>query len=91
MNFIPDSEHQIRDVEVDGERIGPLSSYTFENVTSNHEITAHFEDREYVITASAGAGGTIDPEGEVIVTHGDNQEFDFDADRHNDNSGCSGR
>jgi len=82
--IIPDSAHQIRRVEVDRVRIGPVPSYTFENVTSNHEITAHFEDREYVITASAGAGGTIDPEGEVIVVHGDNEEFRFRADRDNE-------
>jgi hypothetical protein len=82
--IIPDSAHQIRRVEVDGERVGPVSSYTFENVTSNHEITAHFEDREYVITASAGAGGTIDPEGEIIVKHGDDEEFKFKADRENE-------
>ncbi len=82
--IIPDSAHQIKEVEVDGEKIGPVSSYTFENVTENHEITVDFEDREYIITASAGAGGTIDPEGEVIIKGGDDEDFRFRADRDNE-------
>ena len=77
--IIPEPEHEIREVEVDGERMGPIASYTFENVTSNHKIEATFRDRRYVITASAGAGGTISPEGDVIVKHGDDEEFKFEA------------
>jgi PKD repeat protein len=77
--IIPDSVSQIKDVEVDRVKIGPVPSYTFENVTSNHTISATFEDRKYVITASAGTGGTITPEGEVIVKRGDDKEFRFKA------------
>ncbi len=79
--IIPDPDRQIKDVEVDGDKIGPVPSYTFENVASNHTISATFEDREYVITASAGTGGTITPEGEVYVKHGDDEEFSFRASR----------
>lgn len=82
--IIPDPDRQIKDVEVDGAKIGPVSSYTFENVTSNHTISATFEDREYVITASAGTGGTITPEGEVIVKIGDDKEFRFKAGPNNE-------
>jgi hypothetical protein len=38
-------------------------------------ITVDYTIPEHTITASAGAGGTIVPEGEVAVTEGDNQEF----------------
>ena len=82
--MIPDSAYQIKEVEVDGQKIGPVASYTFTNVTSNHTISVNFEDREYVITASAGAGGTIRPDGEVIVKHGDDKEFTSKADRDNE-------
>jgi len=56
-----------------------VASYTFENVTSNHKIEADFQDRRYIISASAGTGGTIDPDGEVIVKHDDDKEFKFKA------------
>jgi len=82
--IIPDLVRQIKDVEVDGVKMGPVPSYTFENVTSNHTISATFEDREYVITASAGTGGTITPEGEVIVKSGDDKEFRFKASPKNE-------
>jgi len=78
--IVPDSNRQIKDVEVDKVKVGPVPSYTFENVTSNHAISATFEDREYVITASATAGGTINPAGEVIVKYGTDKEFRFQAD-----------
>ena len=75
----PDPNKEIKEVKVDGEEIGPVASYTFENVTANHKIEATFQDRRYIITATAGPGGTISPEGEVIVKHGDDKEFKFEA------------
>ena len=74
----PDPDKEIKEVEVDGEKIGPVASYTFENVTSNHKIEADFQDRRYIITATAGPGGEIDPEGEVVVKHDDDEEFKFE-------------
>ena len=68
-----------RRLKIDGEKIGPVDSYTFENVTSNHKIEADFHDRRYIITATAGTGGEIDPEGEVVVKHDDDEEFKFEA------------
>lgn len=38
----PDPEFEILDVLVDGSGIGPVQTYTFENVTSNHTISASF-------------------------------------------------
>jgi len=64
--IIPDLVHEIKEVEVDGVKIGPVASYTFENVTSNHKIEATFRDRNYIITASAGTGGTITGTGEIL-------------------------
>lgn len=39
----PNSGYQIADVKVDGESVGVVASYTFENVTANHTIEATFE------------------------------------------------
>jgi len=45
-------------------------------ITGDMNITAHFTEQKYTITASvAGIGGTIQPSGAVIVTYGQNQTF----------------
>ncbi len=45
------------------------------NITDDLEVTAEFALTTYVITATAGEGGSIDPAGEVEVLHGGNQSF----------------
>src|SRR5262249_41954617 len=52
----------IQDVKVDGISIGPVTSYTFTNVRSDHTIEATFAPvgtAVYTIAASAGVGGRI--------------------------------
>jgi hypothetical protein len=49
------------DVGVDGVSQGALAVYTFTNVTADHTITAAFAIRTYLITPTAGAGGSITP------------------------------
>jgi len=39
----PDTGYQVADVLVDGESVGAVTSYTFENVTAHHTIYATFE------------------------------------------------
>jgi len=75
----PEADRQIKDVEVDRVKVGPVSSYTFENVTSDHAISATFETRELVISSSSTEGGMINPEGEVIVRYGSDKDFKFEA------------
>jgi len=56
--------------------------YTFSNVTANHSIHVTFSllgAVKYTITASAGANGTITPNGTISVTEGNNQAFTFTA------------
>jgi hypothetical protein len=56
------------DVKVDGVSQGPITSYTFTDVTRNHDIFADFSGPgPFTITASATAGGTISPAGATIV------------------------
>jgi hypothetical protein len=75
----PEADRQVKDVEVDRVKVGPVSSYTFENVTSDHAISATFEPRELVIYSSSTEGGTINPEGEVVVKYGSDKDFKFEA------------
>lgn len=70
---------------VDGSTISEAAdqgtyTYTFENVTAIHTIAATFKAKNYIITASAGANGTITPSGEVTVGHGTNKAFVSKAD-----------
>ncbi|RLL81716.1 InlB B-repeat-containing protein [Mesotoga sp. BH458_6_3_2_1] len=76
----PDSGYEIDDVLVDGSSIGKVSSYTFNNVTSNHTIEATFKKKTYTIVATAGSGGSISPSGNVVVEHGASKSFTITPD-----------
>jgi endoglucanase len=74
--IIPAPGYKIADVRVDGVSQGAIATYTFNNVTSNHTISASFSQIiNYTITASSGTGGTVNPSGAVSVAQGTNQTF----------------
>ncbi len=83
-----DAGYQIASVMVDGvEAIGQLENgvYTFRNVSANHSINATFQtisSTTYNIIATAGANGTITPNGIVEVYEGTNQTFTITPDEH---------
>jgi hypothetical protein len=71
---------------IDGLKVEPVSSYVFNNVTQDHSIHVKFEKiekpsitipslKKYFITATAGEGGTITPEGNTMVYHRGNITF----------------
>jgi uncharacterized repeat protein (TIGR01451 family) len=72
---MPNTGYHISDVLVDGSSVGPVSSYTFNNVTANHTISASFAINTYTINASAGPGGSVSPSGMVSVNYGGSQTF----------------
>ena len=68
----PDSGYIIKDVLVDDVSVSAVSSYTFENVTENHTITASFVpeytiQHEYIYTLSAAKYN------ELVSTYGTNK------------------
>lgn len=79
----PNTGYYISSVLVDGIN-NPAAvtngSYTFHNISADHTISATFAIYTYTITASAGTGGTISPEGTVTVNHGENRTFLFTPD-----------
>lgn len=80
----PNNGYHIEDVLVDGVSVGAVSTYTFSNVTANHTITATFERNSlpihyYTITATAGEGGAIAPDGTVRVAQGADRTFTISA------------
>lgn len=72
--------YQLTDVQVDGVSQGPVSSYTFISVATNHTISATFAPITHIITAAAGAHGMINPAGDVPVVEGSAQTFNFTPD-----------
>ncbi|MCK9612163.1 MAG: T9SS type A sorting domain-containing protein [Bacteroidales bacterium] len=76
----PETGFHILDVAVDDASVGPVATYTFNNVNADHTIHAAFEIDTLTITATASANGTITPAGDVEVQYGDNQSFTFTPD-----------
>ncbi|OQA49986.1 MAG: hypothetical protein BWY46_00317 [Firmicutes bacterium ADurb.Bin300] len=52
----PDSGYHISDVFVEGESVGPVSTYTFENINGNHVIHASFAPHSFSSFAYNGNG-----------------------------------
>jgi large repetitive protein len=66
--------YHVADVVVDSVSLGPLSNYTFNNVTANHTISVSFNGNQYTVLTSAGSGGTISPTS-ALVSHGSATAF----------------
>jgi hypothetical protein len=76
----PSAHHHVADVLVDNVSVGAVTSYTFTNVTANHTIAASFAIDTFTITATAGSGGSITPNGAVQVAYGDTLTFTITPD-----------
>lgn len=74
----PTGNSAIQAVLVDGNDVGAVTSYTFQNVTANHTIEAVFyEPGRHQITANVFGPGFITPNGTVSVIEGENQTFEI--------------
>ena len=82
----PDYCNILNELLIDGvadpayQGISEASTYTFSNVITDHTIEADFQQISHTITASAGDGGSITPEGNVSVSCGDDQMFTITPD-----------
>jgi len=79
-NITPDYGYDIAKVKVDNVSVGTPTTYTFNNITSNHTISATFTTASYSITGSAGTGGSISPSGITKVDHGTDLKFTISPD-----------
>jgi hypothetical protein len=73
----PNAGYAVADVTVDGSSVGAVTSYPFSNVIVDHTISATFSLITYTITSSAGANGSVAPNGAMTVNYGANQTFTF--------------
>jgi hypothetical protein len=70
--------YHISDVVVDSVSNGPISSYTFSNVTQDHTIAASFAINTYVITpVTPLVNGAINPNTPQTVNYGATPTFTF--------------
>ena len=76
----PDTGYEITDVTVDGNSVGPVAEYSFTSVTGSHTISATFALIKYSITAGAGNGGSISPEGDITAEYGSESTFTITPD-----------
>jgi len=75
----PNEGYHISSVLVNGVDVGAITEYTFENITEGQSIHATFAINTYIITATAGENGSIDPAGDIVVEHGSDQTFTMHA------------
>ena len=73
----PDAGYSIQDVRWTVSRWARSESYTFDPLYANHTIAATFAASapNFTVAATASAGGTISPSGEVSVAQGASQNF----------------
>jgi uncharacterized repeat protein (TIGR01451 family)/uncharacterized repeat protein (TIGR02543 family) len=73
--IVPTGGYGIADVRVDGVSQGAIGTYTFNTIAANHTITAAFANNLFVITPTAGLGGSINPSSPQAVSSGNSITF----------------
>lgn len=74
-SFAPNSGNEVKKVVVDGVEKPATKSYAFANVQSDHTLYVEFGKALPKITASAGEGGMISPNGEIAVEYNTDKSF----------------
>ena len=75
--FTPDIGYKIGNVQVDGEDLGEIASYTFKNVKEEHTISVSFVKIVSTITATSGKNGTISLSGTQSIEYGEIVNYTF--------------
>ena len=65
---------------VDNKSVGPVTFYTFNKITLNHEISASFSFNTYIIAAEANSGGSVNPSGNTVANYGSELTYSFTPD-----------
>jgi hypothetical protein len=78
--IVPLVGYRITDVQVDSVSVGAVTSYTVNNISSDHTITATFAVIAYTIRATSGANGSITPTGDITLNHGASPSYTITPD-----------
>ena len=76
----PSSGKEIKAVYVDGDSVGVVDTFTFQNIQADHTIEAVFKTQSFTVTTNASSHGRIDPDGPLEVALGDSLYFKLVAD-----------
>ena len=71
----PNAGYVLDTLFVNGIKVDSNSSYTFDTVKVNKTIVAKFKVQTFTITSSAGAGGSISPQGTSSLNYGTKQRY----------------
>ena len=71
----PNTGYFIDSIIVNGNKVTNVNNYTFDTIKSNQTIRAVFKLQTYTITAIAGNGGSISPQGISTLNYGDTPRF----------------
>lgn len=74
-SIVADFGYTVKEVWVDGEVQGAITTYTFSIITENHTISAQFEKVYVTIEIKCGENGTVSPTGTHTIAQGE----DFDV------------
>ena len=69
-SITPNIGYQIDSIIVNGSKVPNVNNYIFDSVKSNQTIQVVFKLQSYTITANAGNGGSISPQGIYSVNYG---------------------
>ncbi len=76
----PDNCYNIKDVRIDSQSAGILTSYLFSSVNKNHTIEGIFSIKTYMIEAGSGDKGTVSPSDIVTAECGTRHTFTITPD-----------
>jgi hypothetical protein len=77
----PNSGYRIADVRTDNTSRGAITSYEFRDISGDHAITASFQRIAFTISAGAGTGGKIEPDGKISADYGSKRLFAVKPDK----------
>ena len=73
-----DTCYEVADVIVNGQSMGPITSYTFNDIkTIHHTIDVKTKPISHLIKATCSDGGIIDPQGDIYIDKCSDTTFTF--------------
>ncbi len=73
---LPNTGYEVNEWTVDGNSVqSGGTTYTLSNITAAHTVHVTFKILTYTVTASAGANGSISPNGDITKDYGSSQQF----------------
>ncbi|MDE6656388.1 MAG: hypothetical protein K2J85_05285, partial [Anaeroplasmataceae bacterium] len=76
----PQNGYEIINVNIDGQAMGPIEEYIFDEILEDHEIEIQIQQIILRIRVNVIGNGTINPSGDAYVTYGSDKILTFTPD-----------